>query len=260
MAAGKSEASANLGRPGSPGTLPRRPGRRARPRWAWCRSTHSAGAGRTGSTAISSVPPEWQVMTSSMTPSPRRPSAGASFESRSSRGCRRRASGALPGPWTVARTSRAPARSSHPDGRCGARLAAPTSAAGPRRRPSRRRRGARPRPARGPGGERRGPRRVVQARRDGRDGYAVTPFSWRLIAQTFWVLNSDVVADPEVPQCIDDGVGRLRRRADRWAERAAGDRQRRRRTAPWHLGVRNIDIPITPQKVWAILHEKGVTA
>ncbi len=30
--------------------------------------------------------------------------------------------------------------------------------------------------------------------------------------------------------------------------------------ALWHLGVRNIDIPITPQKVWRILHEKGVTA
>jgi carbon-monoxide dehydrogenase large subunit len=30
--------------------------------------------------------------------------------------------------------------------------------------------------------------------------------------------------------------------------------------ALWHLGVRNIDIPITPQKVWAILHEKGVAA
>ena len=29
--------------------------------------------------------------------------------------------------------------------------------------------------------------------------------------------------------------------------------------ALWHLGVRNIDIPITPPKVWAILHEKGVT-
>jgi len=29
--------------------------------------------------------------------------------------------------------------------------------------------------------------------------------------------------------------------------------------ALWHLGVRNIDIPITPQKVWAILHEKGLT-
>src|SRR6187397_57771 len=28
--------------------------------------------------------------------------------------------------------------------------------------------------------------------------------------------------------------------------------------AMWHLGVRNIDIPITPQKVWAILHEKGM--
>jgi carbon-monoxide dehydrogenase large subunit len=30
--------------------------------------------------------------------------------------------------------------------------------------------------------------------------------------------------------------------------------------ALWHLGVRHIDIPITPQKVWAILNEKGVTA
>ncbi len=30
--------------------------------------------------------------------------------------------------------------------------------------------------------------------------------------------------------------------------------------ALWHLGVRHIDIPITPQKVWAILREKGVTA
>jgi carbon-monoxide dehydrogenase large subunit len=28
--------------------------------------------------------------------------------------------------------------------------------------------------------------------------------------------------------------------------------------ALWHLGVRNIDIPITPQKVWAILNEKGL--
>jgi len=28
--------------------------------------------------------------------------------------------------------------------------------------------------------------------------------------------------------------------------------------ALWHLGVRNIDIPITPQKVWAILHDKGI--
>ncbi|MEK6719564.1 MAG: aerobic carbon-monoxide dehydrogenase large subunit [Chloroflexota bacterium] len=28
--------------------------------------------------------------------------------------------------------------------------------------------------------------------------------------------------------------------------------------ALWHLGVRNIDIPMTPQKVWKILHEKGV--
>lgn len=29
--------------------------------------------------------------------------------------------------------------------------------------------------------------------------------------------------------------------------------------ALWHLGVRHIDIPITPQKVWKILREKGVT-
>jgi carbon-monoxide dehydrogenase large subunit len=29
--------------------------------------------------------------------------------------------------------------------------------------------------------------------------------------------------------------------------------------ALWHLGVRNIDIPITPVKVWQILQEKGVT-
>ncbi|HEX7949104.1 MAG TPA: aerobic carbon-monoxide dehydrogenase large subunit [Candidatus Limnocylindrales bacterium] len=28
--------------------------------------------------------------------------------------------------------------------------------------------------------------------------------------------------------------------------------------ALWHLGVRNVDIPMTPQKIWAILHEKGV--
>ncbi len=28
--------------------------------------------------------------------------------------------------------------------------------------------------------------------------------------------------------------------------------------ALWHLGVRHIDIPITPPKVWAILHERGV--
>ncbi|HSG85172.1 MAG TPA: aerobic carbon-monoxide dehydrogenase large subunit [Candidatus Limnocylindrales bacterium] len=28
--------------------------------------------------------------------------------------------------------------------------------------------------------------------------------------------------------------------------------------ALWHLGVRHIDIPLTPQKVWAILKEKGV--
>jgi carbon-monoxide dehydrogenase large subunit len=30
--------------------------------------------------------------------------------------------------------------------------------------------------------------------------------------------------------------------------------------ALWHLGVRHIDIPITPPKVWAILNAKGVTA
>ncbi len=29
--------------------------------------------------------------------------------------------------------------------------------------------------------------------------------------------------------------------------------------ALWHLGVRHIDIPITPYKVWKILREKGVT-
>jgi carbon-monoxide dehydrogenase large subunit len=29
--------------------------------------------------------------------------------------------------------------------------------------------------------------------------------------------------------------------------------------ALWHLGVRHIDIPLTPQKVWTILHEKGVS-
>jgi carbon-monoxide dehydrogenase large subunit len=30
--------------------------------------------------------------------------------------------------------------------------------------------------------------------------------------------------------------------------------------ALWHLGVRHIDIPITPQKVWTLLHEKGALA
>ena len=29
--------------------------------------------------------------------------------------------------------------------------------------------------------------------------------------------------------------------------------------AMWHLGVRHIDIPITPQKVWRLLREHGVT-
>ena len=28
--------------------------------------------------------------------------------------------------------------------------------------------------------------------------------------------------------------------------------------ALWHLGVRNIDIPITPSKVWGVLRENGV--
>ncbi|MEW5992009.1 MAG: aerobic carbon-monoxide dehydrogenase large subunit [Chloroflexota bacterium] len=28
--------------------------------------------------------------------------------------------------------------------------------------------------------------------------------------------------------------------------------------ALWHLGVRHIDIPLTPPKIWAILHEKGL--
>jgi carbon-monoxide dehydrogenase large subunit len=30
--------------------------------------------------------------------------------------------------------------------------------------------------------------------------------------------------------------------------------------ALWHLGVRHIDIPITPWKVWQILRDKGVTS
>ncbi len=30
--------------------------------------------------------------------------------------------------------------------------------------------------------------------------------------------------------------------------------------ALWHLGVRHIDIPLTPQKIWAILQEKGVAS
>jgi len=29
--------------------------------------------------------------------------------------------------------------------------------------------------------------------------------------------------------------------------------------AMWHLGVRHIDIPITPQKVWRFLCKHGVT-
>ena len=59
-----------------------------------------------------------------------------------------------------------------------------------------------------------------------------------------------------------------RRRITRLARRGWGSRPRSAPPAianavvdaPWHLGVRNIDIPITPQKVWAILREKGVTA
>ena len=29
--------------------------------------------------------------------------------------------------------------------------------------------------------------------------------------------------------------------------------------ALWHLGVRHIDIPVTPQKVWKILRDNGIT-
>jgi carbon-monoxide dehydrogenase large subunit len=29
--------------------------------------------------------------------------------------------------------------------------------------------------------------------------------------------------------------------------------------ALWHLGVRNIDIPLTPRKVWEVLHQHGAT-
>jgi carbon-monoxide dehydrogenase large subunit len=29
--------------------------------------------------------------------------------------------------------------------------------------------------------------------------------------------------------------------------------------ALWHLGVRHIDIPITPLKVWKLLRERGIT-
>jgi carbon-monoxide dehydrogenase large subunit len=29
--------------------------------------------------------------------------------------------------------------------------------------------------------------------------------------------------------------------------------------ALWHLGVRHVDIPITPSKIWKLLREKGVT-
>jgi carbon-monoxide dehydrogenase large subunit len=29
--------------------------------------------------------------------------------------------------------------------------------------------------------------------------------------------------------------------------------------ALWHLGVRNIDIPLTPRKVWEVLHKYGAT-
>jgi hypothetical protein len=27
----------------------------------------------------------------------------------------------------------------------------------------------------------------------------------------------------------------------------------------WHLGVRHVDIPITPQKVWKLLRDAGVS-
>ena len=29
--------------------------------------------------------------------------------------------------------------------------------------------------------------------------------------------------------------------------------------ALWHLGVRHLDIPITPEKVWQLLKAKGAT-
>jgi len=29
--------------------------------------------------------------------------------------------------------------------------------------------------------------------------------------------------------------------------------------ALWHLGVRHVDIPITPPKVWKLLRDRGVT-
>jgi carbon-monoxide dehydrogenase large subunit len=29
--------------------------------------------------------------------------------------------------------------------------------------------------------------------------------------------------------------------------------------ALWHLGVRHVDIPITPAKVWKLLRDHGVT-
>jgi aerobic carbon-monoxide dehydrogenase large subunit len=29
--------------------------------------------------------------------------------------------------------------------------------------------------------------------------------------------------------------------------------------AMWHLGVRHVDIPITPAKAWKLLRESGVT-
>ena len=31
------------------------------------------------------------------------------------------------------------------------------------------------------------------------------------------------------------------------------------RTALWHLGVRHVDIPITPPKIWKLLRAKGIT-
>ncbi len=62
-------------------------------------------------------------------------------------------------------------------------------------------------------------------------GYAVTPFS-RRIAHTFWRGDRDVdMADAEMPQRVDDGVGDRRRRADRGrlADPLRPDRMVRRR-------------------------------
>ena len=58
------------------------------------------------------------------------------------------------------------------------------------------------------------------------------------------------IAPPPAGREGGGGVGHGRR--------PAGDRQRGRRRARRTSACTNIDIPITPQKVWAILHEKGV--